>query len=105
MLVLAVLAFSLFSIESEAKKYGAHDRVAAVANTVGPFNNPTETYPVRIIANNKIFTIIHLIPCTWISTTLFNFVPAPVNNESTSKTWGKLCQGLEKLPPHMKYHS
>jgi hypothetical protein len=26
--------------------YHAHDRVAVVANTVGPYNNPTETYPV-----------------------------------------------------------
>lgn len=27
--------------------YQAHDHVGIVANTVGPFNNPTETYPVR----------------------------------------------------------
>lgn len=26
--------------------YRAHDHVGIVANTVGPFNNPTETYPV-----------------------------------------------------------
>lgn len=29
-----------------ARRYRAHDHVAIVANTVGPFNNPTETYPV-----------------------------------------------------------
>lgn len=28
-----------------AKRYLAHDRIALIANTVGPFNNPTETYP------------------------------------------------------------
>lgn len=28
------------------RKYHAHDHVGLVANTVGPFNNPTETYPV-----------------------------------------------------------
>lgn len=28
-----------------AKRYKAHDHVGIVANTVGPFNNPTETYP------------------------------------------------------------
>ena len=28
-------------------KFEAHDRIAVVANTVGPFNNPTETYHVR----------------------------------------------------------
>lgn len=49
MLSLVVFVFSLLSINSEAKRYAAHDRVAAIANTVGPFNNPTETYPVRII--------------------------------------------------------
>jgi hypothetical protein len=31
-----------------ANRYTAHDRVTVVANTVGPFNNPTETYPVII---------------------------------------------------------
>jgi len=30
---------------SFAKRYLAHDRIALIANTVGPFNNPTETYP------------------------------------------------------------
>jgi uncharacterized membrane protein len=29
-------------------RYHAHDAVKIVANTVGPFNNPTETYPVSI---------------------------------------------------------
>jgi hypothetical protein len=28
-----------------AKRYATHDRMPIVANTVGPFNNPTETYP------------------------------------------------------------
>ena len=29
-----------------SKHYSAHEKVTLVANTVGPFNNPTETYPV-----------------------------------------------------------
>lgn len=29
----------------DGKRYRAHDHVGIVANTVGPFNNPTETYP------------------------------------------------------------
>lgn len=29
----------------ESRRYRAHDHVGIVANTVGPFNNPTETYP------------------------------------------------------------
>jgi len=27
------------------KRYQAHDKIDLIANTVGPFNNPTETYP------------------------------------------------------------
>jgi heme/copper-type cytochrome/quinol oxidase subunit 4 len=27
-------------------RFSNHERVPIVANTVGPFNNPTETYPV-----------------------------------------------------------
>lgn len=30
------------------RRFKAHDHVGIVANTVGPFNNPTETYPVII---------------------------------------------------------
>ena len=30
------------------KRFKAHDRVAVIANTVGPFTNPTETYPVSL---------------------------------------------------------
>lgn len=36
----------LGGVESRSYKYNAHDRVSLAANTVGPFNNPTETYPV-----------------------------------------------------------
>lgn len=39
-LVVAVLCHCII-----AKRYKAHDKVDLVANTVGPFNNPTETYP------------------------------------------------------------
>ena len=34
----------------EGKHYRAHDSVGIVANTIGPFNNPTETYPVSIFS-------------------------------------------------------
>lgn len=37
------ICFSLTLVQS--KRYRAHDHVGIVANTVGPFNNPTETYP------------------------------------------------------------
>ena len=36
----------------EGKHYRAHDSVGIVANTIGPFNNPTETYPVSIFSLN-----------------------------------------------------
>jgi hypothetical protein len=32
---------------ASAKRYDVHDVVGIMANTVGPFNNPTEKYPVR----------------------------------------------------------
>ena len=33
-------------IDSKTMKFQAHGKVSLTANTVGPFNNPTETYPV-----------------------------------------------------------
>jgi hypothetical protein len=36
-----------------AARYRAHDRIGLVANTVGPFNNPTETYPVFLTSSQK----------------------------------------------------
>ena len=33
----------------EGARYSNHEKVPLIANTVGPFNNPTETYPVSII--------------------------------------------------------
>ena len=44
MLVLVVLLAIIVTIAS-GKHYAAHNRLPIVANTVGPFNNPTETYP------------------------------------------------------------
>ena len=43
-----ILAFLIASalVAAEARRYKTHDRIGLVANTVGPFNNPTETYPV-----------------------------------------------------------
>lgn len=42
--MLLVLVLTLV-VTVVAKRYRAHDRVQLAANTVGPFNNPTETYP------------------------------------------------------------
>ena len=48
-----LLKFALFgsvllnTVDCRSYKYKAHDKVSLAANTVGPFNNPTETYPVR----------------------------------------------------------
>ena len=44
--MLLVSVLFLCFILSEGKRFQAHDHVGIVANTVGPFNNPTETYPV-----------------------------------------------------------
>jgi hypothetical protein len=41
---LILLAATLLVVE--ATHYRAHDAVHIIANTIGPFNNPTETYPV-----------------------------------------------------------
>lgn len=46
MKIFIALLVVINSASAEHKRYHAHDRVAVVANTVGPFNNPTETYPV-----------------------------------------------------------
>ena len=37
----------------ESTRFANHDKVPLIANTVGPFNNPTETYPVSVYANPK----------------------------------------------------
>ena len=42
---LSALLCGALLVFASSKRYRAHDRVALVANTVGPFNNPTETYP------------------------------------------------------------
>jgi hypothetical protein len=38
-----------------ARRYKVHDHVDVAANTVGPFNNPTETYPVRFCNENQTY--------------------------------------------------
>jgi hypothetical protein len=45
--ILVVVLLSFFCGCVASKRYHAHDKTSVVANTVGPFNNPTETYPVR----------------------------------------------------------
>jgi transmembrane 9 superfamily protein 1 len=42
-ITIVLAAISFFTVES--RRYHAHDHVGIIANTVGPFNNPTETYP------------------------------------------------------------
>jgi hypothetical protein len=37
----------LLTVQVLSRRFMAHDRIGLVANTVGPFNNPTETYPVN----------------------------------------------------------
>jgi hypothetical protein len=44
-----LLSFGLLFISIDlvvSTRFANHERVPIVANTVGPFNNPTETYPV-----------------------------------------------------------
>ena len=41
----AVLGLVLLVAMASAKRYDVHDVVGIMANTVGPFNNPTEKYP------------------------------------------------------------
>ncbi len=45
---LFILIALLICVVVTARRFKAHDHVGIVANTVGPFNNPTETYPVRL---------------------------------------------------------
>ena len=47
----------------EGRRYHAHDKVAIVANTVGPFNNPTETYPVKTRSLLRAGSCVLLLPC------------------------------------------
>jgi hypothetical protein len=45
--MLSLLAFVGLSYNLvSGRAYGNHEQISLVANTVGPFNNPTETYPV-----------------------------------------------------------
>lgn len=46
LLFLSTLCLLAAGALAAGKHYKAHDHVGIVANTVGPFNNPTETYPV-----------------------------------------------------------
>lgn len=41
-------ALLICAVVVNGRRYKAHDHVGIVANTVGPFNNPTETYPVSL---------------------------------------------------------
>jgi hypothetical protein len=54
MKILSILFLLFPAVLSESgHRYHAHDHVGIVANTVGPFNNPTETYPVSNLIPDK----------------------------------------------------
>lgn len=92
---------SILAIVS-SKRYQAHDKVLAVANTVGPFNNPTETYPVRNFMNNLydfLYIILNFLACSFIR---FPFALVPENKRDINKISVKRCLGHEKLPPLMR---
>lgn len=44
-MIFLILVLLLVSELCSGKRYGTHDKLSIIANTVGPFNNPTETYP------------------------------------------------------------
>lgn len=85
MFVIATLLLFAFSAV-DARRFRAHDSVGIVANTIGPFNNPTETYPVRIPAlriYHRICLFLHLLPLV---STQFYSLP--------------FCSGTGKQVPH-----
>ncbi len=41
---IVTLLFTTLTIV-QCRRYQTHDRIDVIGNTVGPFNNPTETYP------------------------------------------------------------
>lgn len=48
-LIFSILCIlEIININVESKHYRAHDALPLIANTIGPFNNPTETYPVSL---------------------------------------------------------
>ena len=79
-----VLVFILFGI-IEAERYKAHDRIGLVANTVGPFNNPTETYPVRKLILTSLNLFLFKFTSILFSITPFRFVKAQVVREGIDK--------------------
>lgn len=109
LVILTLILIGLVYLAS-ANKFEAHDRVAVVANTVGPFNNPTETYHVwkyDIIIKSfyiifKTFTFVlkyliygSIIPCL--------FVRELVNKNITDRILVKRCLVLEKLLLFMRF--
>lgn len=81
----------------DGRRFRAHDHVGIVANTVGPFNNPTETYPVELFLNTYQILSQLSISSFEISTTRYRFAPERESNEEdTNKTWEKFCQDRGK---------
>ncbi len=46
LLVLSCITLSMSLVRAAGIQYKPHDPVSIVANKVGPFNNPSETYEV-----------------------------------------------------------
>lgn len=90
-----VIFNSILSKIVNAKHYRAHDPMPVIANTIGPYNNPTETYPVWIIFN-LLFTHNLTIDVTYVillfSFILYHFVQRLVDKMLISKIWVKHYQ-------------
>jgi hypothetical protein len=79
-----ITLFCLFFIfiAVAGRRYKAHDHVGIVANTIGPFNNPTETYPVSIFL--FVLVIFSYLPFPY-SIIRCRFVQELVSNEVINK--------------------
>lgn len=91
-LSLAVSCLTMAAVvDGHSFHYANHQRVDLLVNTVGPFNNPTETYPVSSFTSliSCLLSYINLfynIPCFLLySITLCHFVAALENKNVTSK--------------------
>jgi hypothetical protein len=70
----------------QGNRFANHERVPLVANTVGPFNNPTETYPV----SEFIFTSLIHGNDVELSTIIFPIAEEPASSGDTSRIWARL---------------
>lgn len=73
------LVVAIIGVFVEGNRFANHERVPLIANTVGPFNNPTETYPVSNSTSHSFLTNC----CN--STIIFRTAEELANNEDTNK--------------------